>query len=190
MLKRIQKEGKRIASIVSNLLDFSRRHEELPEEIPIETIINNCLELINHRLKKDMILLEIDLPQDLPMVFCDSHQIQQVLLNILSNARYALNDRYPRQSPNKKLIINGSIITHSKKKFVRVTLTDHGVGIEQDLIDRVFDPFYSTKPEGKGTGLGLSISHGLMQDNKGSLRIHSEFGVSTSLLVDLPIPDI
>ncbi len=190
VLKRIQKEGKRIASIVSNLLDFSRRHEELPEEISIETIINNCLELINHRLKKDMILLEIDLPQDLPMVFCDSHQIQQVLLNILSNARYALNDRYPRQSPNKKLIINGSIITHSKKKFVRVTLTDHGVGIEQDLIDRVFDPFYSTKPEGKGTGLGLSISHGLMQDNKGSLRIHSEFGVSTSLLVDLPIPDI
>jgi len=187
LLERIKKEGKRIASIVSNLLDFSRRHEESPEEIPIETIINNCLELINHRLKKDIILLEMHLPQDLPLVYCNSHQVQQVFLNILSNARYALNERFPGQDPEKKLTIIGSTVTHIKKTYVRITITDNGSGIEQDLIDRVFDPFYSSKPEGEGTGLGLSISHGLIHDNKGYLTINSERGVSTSLIVDLPI---
>jgi len=189
LLERIKKEGKRIASIVSNLLDFSRRHEESPETVSIETIINNCLELVNHRLKKDIILLEMTLPKDLPLVYCNSHQIQQVLLNILSNARYALNERFPGQDPQKKLSITGQTITILKKAYVRITLKDNGPGIEQDLIDRVFDPFYSSKPKGEGTGLGLSISHGLMQDNKGYLRINSELGSSTTLIVDLPISE-
>lgn len=187
LLLRIKKESKRIASIVSNLLDFSRRHEESPEEVSIQTILNNCLELMNHRFKNDMILLELQLPDDLPFVYCNSHQIQQVLLNILSNARYALNARFPGQDSEKKLTISGTTIKHADKTFVRTTLTDNGSGIEQDLIDRVFDPFYSTKSQGEGTGLGLSISHGLVHDNKGYLRINSKLGVSTSLIVDLPI---
>jgi len=187
LLERIKKEGKRIASIVSNLLDFSRRHEESPEEVSIETILNNCLELVNHRLKRDIILLETKLPKDLPLVYCNSHQIQQVLLNIFSNARYALNERFSGQNPDKKLIITGSTVHHLHKPFVRLTIEDHGCGIEQDLIDRVFDPFYSSKPKGEGTGLGLSISHGLIQDNKGYLQINSELGSSTTLAIDLPV---
>lgn len=186
LLKRIIKEGKRIASIVSNLLDFSRRHEESPEDVSIQTILNSCLELVSHRFKKDMILLDTKLPDYLPPVYCNSQQIQQVLLNILSNARYALNDRFTGQDPQKKLTITGSQVQHGEKKFVRLVLTDNGTGIEQDLIDRVFDPFYSSKPKGEGTGLGLSISHGIIQDNKGYLRIKSKLGSSTSLIVDLP----
>lgn len=189
LLLRIKKESKRVASIVSNLLDFSRRHEESPEEVSIKTILHNCLELVNHRFKNDMILLDVQLPDNLPFVYCNSHQIQQVLLNILSNARYALNERFPGQDPEKKLIIKGSTVKHADKTFVRTILTDSGSGIEQDRIDRVFDPFYTTKTQGEGTGLGLSISHGLVHDNKGYLRINSELGVSTSLIVDLPIPE-
>lgn len=186
LLKRIIKEGKRIASIVSNLLDFSRRHEESPENISIKTILDNCLELVMHRFKKDIILLNVSLSEDLPLVYCNSQQIQQVILNILSNARYALNERFPTQDPQKILSITGSQVEHDNKTFVRLTLTDNGPGIEQDLINRVFDPFYSSKPKGEGTGLGLSISHGLVQDNRGYLRIKSEFGTSTSLILDLP----
>ncbi len=187
LLKRIIKEGKRIASIVSNLLDFSRRHEESPEEVSIKTILDNSLELVSHRFKKDTILLDMEVPDDLPLVHCNSQQIQQVLLNILSNARYALNERFPRQDPQKKITITGSKVQHDDKDFVRLVLTDNGTGIEQDLMDRVFDPFYSSKPKGEGTGLGLSISHGIIQDNKGYLKIKSELGTSTSLIVDLPI---
>ncbi len=189
LLERIKKEGKRIASIVSNLLDFSRRREESPEEVAIQNILNKSLELVSHRFKDDMILLDMKLPDDLPIVYCNSQQIQQVLLNILSNARYALNDKFPGPDPKKKLTIRGETVTHAKDTFVRLSITDNGSGIEQDLIDRVFDPFYSSKPKGEGTGLGLSISHGLIQDNKGYLRIISELGSSTSLLVDLPIPN-
>jgi PAS domain S-box-containing protein len=188
LLTRIKKEGRRIASIVSNLLDFSRCHEESPKEVPIQSIINKCLELVSHRFKTEMILLDLQLPADLPPVYCNSQQIQQVLLNILSNARYALNERFPGQSPQKQLTISGETVMHSKETFVRIIITDNGSGIEQNLIERVFDPFYSTKPKGEGTGLGLSISHGLIQDNKGYLRITSEFGSSTSLLIDLPVP--
>jgi PAS domain S-box-containing protein len=187
LLTRIKKEGKRIASIVSNLLDFSRRHEESPEEVEMQSIMNKCLELVSHRFKDDMILIDLQLPSDLPQVYCNSQQIQQVLLNILSNARYALNERFPGHNPEKKLTITGETVLHSNNTFVRIIITDNGSGIEQDLIERVFDPFYSSKPKGEGTGLGLSISHGLIQDNKGYLRIISELGSSTSLLVDLPV---
>jgi len=190
LLTRIKKEGQRIASIVSNLLDFSRRREESPEEVAIQTIMNKSLELVSHRFKDDMILLDNQLPDNLPLLYCNSQQIQQVLLNILSNARHALNERYPNPDPKKKLIIKGETISQSKENFVRITITDYGSGIEQDRIEKVFDPFYSSKPKGEGTGLGLSISHGLIQDNKGYLRITSECGVSTSLLVDLPISEI
>lgn len=134
-----------------------------------------------------MILIVQNLPDDLPLVYCNAQQIQQVLLNILSNSRYALNKRYKSSDPNKIFTIAGEPLQHDNKEYVRLTLTDNGTGIEHDTIDRVFDPFYSTKPKGEGTGLGLSISHGLMQDNQGLLRIQTEPGESTSLIVDLPV---
>jgi signal transduction histidine kinase len=187
LLKRVIKEGKRIASIVSNLLDFSRRREDSPESVSISSIIENSLELVQHRFKNDMIQIILNLPEDLPLVYCNAPQIQQVLLNILSNGRYALNKKYATQDPNKIFSITGTSIQRNNKKYVRLILTDNGTGIEHDTIERVFDPFYSTKPTGEGTGLGLSISHGLMQDNKGLLHIKTTPGASTSLIVDLPV---
>ena len=189
LLKRVIKEGKRIASIVSNLLDFSRRREDSPETVSVQKIVDNCLELVQHRFKNDMIHITNDLPATLPPVYCNAQQVQQVLLNIFSNGRYALNERYPRSAPNKIFTISGESILHGKKEYVRLTLTDNGTGIEHDIIERVFDPFYSTKPKGEGTGLGLSISHGLIQDNKGMLRIQTIPGDSTSLIVDLPVSE-
>jgi PAS domain S-box-containing protein len=187
LLTRIIKEGKRVASIVSNLLDFSRRREESPEEVSIQKIVHSCIELVNHQFKKNMILLDLQLPEDLPLVYCNAQQIQQVLLNLLSNARYALNKKYPGHHPEKKIILSGEKVRLEKKEYVRIILTDLGTGIEHDVMDRLFDPFFSTKPKGEGTGLGLSISHGLIHDNNGYLRVKSEMGISTSLIVELPI---
>ncbi len=189
LLRRIIKEGKRVATIVSNLLDFSRRRDESPEDHSIHKIVQNCLELVSHQFRNDQILFEFHLPPELSSVYCNAQQIQQVLLNILSNARYALNKRFPTQDPDKKIFLSGEEVEHENKSYVRITITDNGTGIEQDIIDRIYDPFYSTKPAGEGTGLGLSISHGLIQDNKGYLRIKSEFGSFTSLIVDIPISE-
>lgn len=189
LLGRIVKEGKRIAAIVSNLLNFSRHHEESPETVAVQSIVRNCLELVTHRFKKDRITLTLQLPDDLPLVYCNALQIQQVLLNIISNGRYALNKKYKATDRNKQFSISGEEVEHDNATYVRLTLTDNGTGIEHGTIERVFDPFYSTKPKGEGTGLGLSISQGLIRDNKGFLRIHSEPGQSTSLVIDLPISD-
>lgn len=190
LLNRIIKEGKRIASIVSNLLDFSSRREDSPEATSMRSIIESCLELMHHQFQKDCIILTVDLPDNLPYVYCNGKQIQQVLLNLFSNARYALNERFPTESDEKRLVISGETIQHNQNKYIRITITDFGTGIKHDTINRVFDPFYSTKAKGEGTGLGLSISYGLVQDNNGFLRINSEDGVYTSLSLDLPEADL
>jgi len=188
-LQRIIREGKRIAGIASNLLDFARRHEDSQEPIVLHKVIKSCVDLIHHQLKQDSIILELDVPDSLPQIMCNSQQIQQVLLNIMSNARYALNKRYSAPSPAKRIIITGELILHNQNSYIRLTITDLGTGIEHDIMDRLFDPFFSTKPSGEGTGLGLSISHGLVLENNGFLRVSSEMGHSTSLIIDLPVAE-
>lgn len=186
VITRITAEGKRIATIVRNLLDFSRHRIEEPEPVNGAALLDNCLELVKHQLLKDNVVLDISISDDLPLIFCNPSQIQQVFLNIISNSRYALNERYPKSHPNKKLHLNGSLVYHKATPYVRFLITDFGTGIEHHLLDRVFDPFFSTKPNGEGTGLGLSISYGLIRDNGGYMRIKSMFNSYTTIVVDLP----
>ncbi len=183
---RIDGEGKRIASIVRNLLDFSRHRVEEPEPVDGTALLNDCLELVKHQLLRDHIIIEEAVDQDLPLIFCNPSQIQQVFLNIISNSRYALNKRYPGSHPNKKLHLSITPALQDKRPCIRFDLMDFGIGIEHHLIDRVFDPFFSTKPNGEGTGLGLSISYGLIRDNGGSLRIKSLHNSYTTITIDLP----
>jgi len=188
-LHRIIKEGKRIAGIVSNLLDFARRHEDSQTPVSLQAIVNSCIDLIRHQLKKDSIILKLKVPENLPQIMCNAQQIQQVLLNIMSNSRYALNKRHPKANPGKRISIHGALINRNQKRYIRLTVTDLGTGIEHDIMDRLFDPFFSTKPSGEGTGLGLSISHGLVLENNGFLRVSSDHRRSTSLIIDLPVAE-
>ncbi|MEJ2057810.1 MAG: histidine kinase dimerization/phospho-acceptor domain-containing protein, partial [Desulfofustis sp.] len=186
VIDRITSEGKRIASIVRNLLDFSRHRIEEPEPIDGKALVEDCLELVKHQLLKDHIIIEEVIEEDLPLTFCNPSQIQQVFLNIISNSRYALNKKYPESHPDKKLHLSISRTSYKDRPFIRYTLMDFGSGIEHHLVDRVFDPFFSTKPNGEGTGLGLSISYGLVRDNGGYLRIKSLLNSYTTVIIDLP----
>ena len=185
-LDNIVKEGKRIATITSNLLDFSRKREESPEPVNVNKLLQHCLELVSHQFSKDGIDIQMDLDENLPDIFCNPQQIQQVLFNVLSNARYALNERYPEFNPEKLLRIKIRTIERCAKQYVRLAITDQGTGIKHDILDRLMDPFFSTKPSGQGTGLGLSISHGLIKDNGGYFKINSEWGSHTTITIDLP----
>ena len=149
-------------------------------------MVNDCLDLVGHQLKKDGITVMTEFPEQLPKIFCNRQQVQQVFLNIFSNARYALNNKYNTAHPKKIIKLTVVQITHNQSPYIVMTITDYGTGIEHDIMERLFDPFFSTKPKGEGTGLGLSISHGLIQDNNGFLRVQSEFGEYTSLVVGLP----
>ncbi len=186
-LGNIISEGKRIAGIVANLLDFARRREEILALTQIERIIANSLQLVAHLLKKDGISCSVNIEEELPPLMCNEQQLQQVVLNMISNARYALNKRYPKPCLEKQLEIKGELINQEKTPTIRLTFTDHGIGIAPEIQGRLFDPFFSTKPKGEGTGLGLSISHGLVRDHGGYIRVQSSLGEWTRFIIDLPV---
>ncbi len=180
-------ESKRIAGIVSNLLDFARCREEMVGPSDVCRIIANSLQLVAHLLKKDGITCSVTLPDSLPQLLCNEQQLQQVILNLISNARYALNSRYPKPCPEKRLEIAAGIVVQNEGSCIQITITDHGSGIADEIQDRLFDPFFSTKPKGEGTGLGLSISHGLIREHGGSIRVQSNPGKWTRFIVELPV---
>jgi PAS domain S-box-containing protein len=186
-LTNIVGEGKRIARIVSNLLDFARRRDEILSLSRLEKVVANSLELVSHLLKKDGILCTVDLDKSLPAFLCNEQQLQQVVLNLLSNARYALNKKYKTPCSEKRIAITGKLYKNEGKEMVKLSITDNGTGIADEIQDRLFDPFFSTKPKGEGTGLGLSISHGLVRDHGGFIKVTSSFGEWTRFSIHLPV---
>jgi signal transduction histidine kinase len=154
--------------------------------VDIPALIRHSFELIAHQCQLDGITLVEDYAKPLPLAFCNPQQVQQVLLNVFSNARYALNQRYPGAHADKRIEIAVTGRGRDKSRSLRITITDYGTGIEHHIMDRLMDPFFSTKAKGEGTGLGLSISHNLIQENKGNFRIKSQLGKYTTILIDLP----
>lgn len=190
VLGRIIKEGERVADIVSKLLSFARQSDVGSDALlatDVREVMADSLSLINYQYKKDGIDFSIESPEELPDVWCNPQQLQQVFVNLLSNGRYALNSRYPERNPDKKLLVKLGPVTIDGSTFVRVQITDHGCGIPDDIIDSVCNPFFSTKKPGEGTGLGLSISQGLVKEFGGYLRIQSEVDKYTIIMVDLPL---
>lgn len=186
VLQRIIREGERIAAIVGNLLSFARQRGEEREVVQVETVLEDSLALIKHQFQKDGIIITLEREENLPPVRVNPQQLQQVFLNLLSNARHALDERYAGRDPGKRLHLCCKVLKLRGKVFVRTTVTDWGTGIPQEIIGKIFDPFFSSKKPGEGTGLGLSISHGIIKDFNGSLLVESKVHESTTLKVDLP----
>jgi len=186
---RIIKEGERVAEIVGNLLSFARQKEDDDKsffEVYVQDSIENSLTLIRHQLLSDGVNLTTEIQPDVPAVWAHPQQLEQVFINLLSNARYALNEKFKGKDRNKKLAIKISTVEMVETTYVRTSIKDFGIGIPSDIIDHVYDPFFSTKKLGEGTGLGLSISQGLVKKFKGFLRIKSDPGNFTNILVDIP----
>ncbi len=181
----IIKEGNRVATIVQNLLSFARQDKETHSPANIKDIIDVSLSLVGATLRKDQIELELDVPDDLPKVKCRSQQIEQVVINLLTNARDALNLRYPGFDENKILSITVRPLEKDGAAWIRTTIEDHGAGIPEDSLERIFDPFFTTKPRDEGTGLGLSVSYGIMKEHHGELTVESKEGSYTRFHVDL-----
>ncbi len=181
----IGRETERVASIVSNLLAFARLDKQSHSPARIEDIVNDTVSLIATIIRRDQITLEVDVSDDLPEIKCRSQQIQQVLMNLLTNARDALNERYPEHHPDKLMRVTARPFEKDDRPWVRVTVEDHGAGIQDEIRDRIFDPFFTTKDRTEGTGLGLSISHGIVQEHHGKLWVECEAGRHTRFHVDL-----
>ncbi len=163
-LKIIERHGLHCKSIVERLLSFARISEEAEEHCDLNTNVESILSVVKHTLEMNNIQLATSLTQGLPMVRGDSRGIQQVLLNLISNAIHAMDGQ-------------GSltVVTRQGKKpgWVEVVVSDTGCGIRKDVMQKIFDPFFTTKKVGDGTGLGLSVSYGIISNYGGSIECES-----------------
>jgi PAS domain S-box-containing protein len=183
----IIRETQRVAVIVRNLLQFSRHERQVHSPAEIGEIVGQTISLIRTVIRHDQIVLQVNVPPGLPRLNCQSQQIQQVLMNLLTNARDALNEKYPGHHDDKIIHLNVASFTREGQDWVRFTVEDHGTGIPAEIRERIYDPFFTTKGRDKGTGLGLSISHGILKEHHGRLRHETELGQWTRLHVELPM---
>lgn len=191
ILQRVIDEGERVAIIVSKLLSFARQggdDQAAYMETEVRDVLDDSFALLGHQFKKDGIHYEVSGPLERIHVWVNPQQLQQVFVNLLSNARFALNEKFKKErSEGKRLEVKVSVVKLKNRKFARINFMDYGCGIPKEIIDVVCNPFFSTKEPGEGTGLGLSISEGIIKEFNGFLRIKSEIDKYTSIMVDLPI---
>jgi PAS domain S-box-containing protein len=180
-------ETERVANIVRSLLAFARQEKEQHSPARLSDVLTSTLTLMGAVLRRDHITLELDLPGDLPRIKCRSQQLQQVFMNLLGNARDALNARYPEFDDDKRISIIARSFERDGEPWVRTTIEDHGIGIGAAVIDRIFDPFFTTKGRDEGTGLGLSVSHGIVREHRGELTVESEPGQYTRFHLNLRV---
>lgn len=179
-------ECKRVAEIVNNLLAFARSESDAPSVATFADIVASTLSLLSGLLMRDNIVLEANVPDDLPGFECRGQQMRQVVMNLLTNARDALNERYPEPDANKRMEITAESFQRGMDTWLRLSVTDYGNGVPPENVARVFDPFFSTKKTRRGTGLGLSVSHGIVTEHGGLLRVDSEVGAYTTFTLELP----
>jgi PAS domain S-box-containing protein len=182
-------ETERVATIVRNLLQFARQEPQAHSLVRPADIVEQTLSLLRAVFRRHQITLTVDMPEGLPLLKCRSQQIQQVLMNLLTNARDALNEKYPSYHPDKTITVTCRPFDQGDRRWLRVTVADRGTGIPPEIQDRIFDPFFTTKPRDKGTGLGLSISHGIAKDHHGALHFETAPGTGTQFHLDLPVDE-
>ena len=178
-LERIAKSAHRCHKIVHSLLSFAR--QETPERklVDLSTVLEEVLEIMAYDLRTSNVTVVTEFAPELPKIMADPHQLQQVFVNILGNARQAI-EPFQREG---RIVIR----TRSSDGWVTIEFQDNGPGIKPQHLARIFDPFFTTTPAGKGTGLGLSLSYGLIQEHGGRISAQSEPGHGATFLIELPV---
>ncbi len=179
----IQQCNARIARIVDHLRDFSRQSKLDFRRLAIAEPINNALLITGQQLLNKGIRIIKEFQPDLPRIWGDPNQLEQVFLNLISNARDAM-EKVPGR---RELTIRTALIHHEGWDDVEVQVKDTGTGIAEDHFEKIFDPFYSTKEVGKGTGLGLSICYGILEAHGGKIEVESKVGEGTTFRLILPV---
>ena len=181
-LDMIHKSAQRCQKIVQSLLSFARRHQPERRPVSVNSLVESILEIVHYQLRTSNIEVTTQLDPNLPVVFADAHQIQQVLLNVINNARQAIEDHTPRGSIK--------IVTETTDANVRIIIHDNGPGIPEENLRRIFDPFFTTKEVGKGTGLGLSLCYGIIREHGGTITPLNRHGEGATFIIELPIMEI
>jgi nitrogen-specific signal transduction histidine kinase/CheY-like chemotaxis protein len=173
----IEAQGKRATQIVRNLSSFARRRAAAPAVVSLNTVVRSVIELHGYQLEANQIELVVELEPDLSPVQADPHEMEQVVLNLVMNAQYAMVQAHGRGRLE--------ITTRSDGELVHLTVEDDGPGIPDDVASQIFKPFFSTKGEA-GTGLGLAITQDLVKRSGGRIRLRTQPGAGTAMTIELP----
>ncbi len=175
ILHKIEKQTFRAAEIVNGLLNFARMNGTDSSDLDLNQLIRESLSLLEHQMHQSHIEIQTSLDQSIPAVYGNSGKLQQVFINLFLNARDAMSS-------------GGSlkVRTAMNDEMVIVDIDDSGVGISEENIKRIYDPFFTTKSTGRGTGLGLAVTYGIIQELGGRIFVESTVGHGTHFRLKLP----
>lgn len=174
LIKSCRDGAERCKQIIIDLKNFSRLDEAMLKDIDIHDGLDSTLNILSGKLKNRAIIHKNY--GNLPKLSCFAGQLNQVFMNIIDNAVHALKD-------NGEIFID----TSYENNNIIVKIADNGTGIDKDVLPRIFDPFYTTKPVGEGTGMGLSISYKIIKKHNGKIDVRSEKGKGTQFIISIPI---
>ncbi len=180
-LRLVEGQTGRMIKIIQHMRTFCRIGSPEVNEIDLNKIVSDCLLLIGQQLRAHDVELALELCAAAPPVLADANEVEQVLINLITNARDALGGR-----PDARITLRSSV---EGDNFV-LEVRDNGAGIPDTIAAQIFDPFFTTKEPGKGTGLGLSISHTLITKHKGTLRVHNDGGAVFTIRLPLAVEEV
>jgi PAS domain S-box-containing protein len=181
------KDIERIRNIINHVRVFSRDQQSIQKEkVEVSKIVKNTLSLVEKQFNSEHIQIKINLGSKPVFIYVNPYRVEQVLLNLLSNARYAVNKKSSGgagSSYKKKVVIN----TDVKSNMVLISIEDNGIGMKDEIKNKIFEPFFTTKDLESGTGIGLSISYGIIKESNGRIFAQSAQDKGTKMFIELPI---
>ncbi|MCE5336097.1 MAG: PAS domain S-box protein [Desulfobacteraceae bacterium] len=185
MAAEIDSHVDRASCIINHLREFGRKSEVERDRVDVNEALEKALQIFMQQLKLRKIEVEKNLAPDLPPVLASSNRLEQVFINLLINARDAIEDRCEKMC-NGDIEKRVSLKTLLDRGKVRVEVSDTGTGISKSVLDKIFEPFFTTKRVGRGTGLGLSISYGIVQDYEGTIEVETRENEGATFIIRFP----
>jgi signal transduction histidine kinase len=187
MMKIIYDQSKKISNLVKELLAFSRKEDGKFEASTFNKIVDKVMQFMKKDINFPNVRFDLDLKPDLHEIMCIESRIEQVVVNLINNARYALVKKYGDNAhEDKKIVITTRDVEKNDKNYSQLSIRDFGTGIPKDIVSRIFEPFFTTKPKKEGTGLGLSICYQIVENHKGKIEINSEEDKYTEFVILIP----
>jgi C4-dicarboxylate-specific signal transduction histidine kinase len=175
----------RAAGVIKHVRDFSRQSEVVKSKVNINDPIQDVFKVLGHQLKVHEIQVELDLSQNMPNIMAEHNRLEQVFINLVTNAIDAMDEK-SNQGENHSAEKRLTIKSYVENGQVAVCVSDTGIGMPEEIKNKIMEPFFTTKKVGKGTGLGVSISYGIVQDYDGSIEIESKVGEGTTFKIIFP----
>ncbi|MCM8800534.1 MAG: ATP-binding protein [Candidatus Omnitrophica bacterium] len=179
----IEEAAMRCKKITQSLLDFSRASRQDQQRVSMNEVVERVVDLVSHELRLQNILIQTNLDPQLPLLQGNPQLLQQVVMNIITNAQWAIKKKSGPQGGTISIRTEQDL----KNQRVNVFISDTGIGISDETRQRIFEPFFTTKEVGEGTGLGLAVVYRIIQDHKGSIEVESKLGEGTTFKLSLPI---